>query len=262
MKILILSAVFIFTVSCAILNACNTLYQNTRAKDDKMLKSTSKKRILRVFIIFILLGLLGVVLVFSINGYIKTFSKKRIISLEEASNLDNVDCILILGAGVWGDRPTHMLEDRLDFGIALYEMGASNRLLMSGDHGRENYDEVNVMKDYAVNEGVLSSDVFMDHAGFSTYESLYRARDIFEAKKIIIVTQEYHLYRALYVADKLGLEAYGVASNPREYVGQSSREIREILARVKDFLYVIIKPEPTYLGDSIPVSGDGDVTND
>ena len=262
MKILILSRVFIIAISYVILNACNTLYQNTRAKDDKMLKSTSKKRILRVFIIFILLGLLGVVLVFSINGYIKTFSKKRIISLEEASNLDDVDCILILGAGVWGDRPTHMLEDRLDFGIALYEMGASNRLLMSGDHGRENYDEVNVMKDYAVNEGVLSSDVFMDHAGFSTYESLYRARDIFEAKKIIIVTQEYHLYRALYVADKLGLEAYGVASNPREYVGQSSREIREILARVKDFLYVIIKPEPTYLGDSIPVSGDGDVTND
>ncbi|NLO08490.1 MAG: DUF218 domain-containing protein [Clostridiales bacterium] len=227
-----------------------------------MLKTTRKKRILQVFMIFILLGLLGVVVVFSINGYIKASSKKKIISLEEASNLDNVDCILVLGAGVWGDRPTHMLEDRLDFGIALYEMGAANRLLMSGDHGRKNYDEVNVMKDYAVNEGVLSSDVFMDHAGFSTYESLYRARDIFEAKRIIIVTQEYHLYRALYVADKLGLEAYGVASNPRSYVGPSSRELREVLARVKDFLYVIIKPQPTYLGDSIPVSGDGDVTND
>jgi vancomycin permeability regulator SanA len=227
-----------------------------------MLKSTTKKRILRIIIIIILLGLLGVVIVFSINGYIKATSKKRIISLEQASGLDEVDCILILGAGVWGDRPTHMLEDRLDFGIALYEMGASNRLLMSGDHGQKGYDEVNVMKDYAVNEGVISSDVFMDHAGFSTYESLYRARDIFEAKKVIIVTQEYHLYRALYVADKLGLEAYGVASNPREYIGQSAREIREVLARVKDFLYVIIKPEPTYLGDSIPVSGNGDVTND
>lgn len=227
-----------------------------------MLKSTTRKRILRIFIIIILLGVLGVIIVFSINSYIKATAKKRILSLEEANNLDNVDCILILGAGVWGDRPTHMLEDRLSFGVSLYKNGASNRLLMSGDHGRKYYDEVNVMKDYAVNEGVLSSDVFMDHAGFSTYESLYRARDIFEAKKIIIVTQEYHLYRALYVADKLGLEAYGVASNPREYVGQSSRELREVLARVKDFLYLIIKPEPTYLGDSIPVSGDGDVTND
>ena len=227
-----------------------------------MLKPTTKKRILKIFIVLILLGVLGVVLIFSINGYIKTSSKKRIITIEQATILDDVDCILVLGAGVWGDRPTHMLEDRLNFGITLYQKGASDRILMSGDHGRKNYDEVNVMKDYAVNEGVLSSDVFMDHAGFSTYESLYRAIDIFEAEKIIIVTQEYHLYRALYVADKLGLEAYGVASNPREYAGQSSRDIREVLARVKDFVYVIIKPEPTYLGDSVPVSGNGDMTND
>ncbi|NLL01039.1 MAG: DUF218 domain-containing protein [Clostridiales bacterium] len=227
-----------------------------------MLKHFTKKRIIRVFLIFILLGVLGLVLVFTINGYIKISSRKRIISTEQAINLEDVDCILVLGAGVWGDRPTHMLEDRLNFGINLYKKGASDRILMSGDHGRKNYDEVNVMKDYAINEGVLSSAVFMDHAGFSTYESLYRARDIFEAKKIIIVTQEYHLYRALYVANKLGLEAYGVASNPREYVGQNYREVREVLARVKDFIYVIIKPEPTYLGESIPVSGNGDVTND
>lgn len=227
-----------------------------------MLKAPVKKRILRFFIILVLPAVVGISAVFSINAYMIASSKKRIISPDEAAKLENVDCILILGAGVWGDRPTHMLEDRLDYGISLYRMGASNRLLMSGDHGRKNYDEVNVMKQYAVNEGVLSSDVFMDHAGFSTYESLYRARDIFEAKKIIIVTQKYHLYRSLYVADKLGLEAYGVASNPREYAGQTSRDIREVLARVKDFLYVIAKPEPTYLGDSIPVSGDGDLTND
>ncbi|MDD4112124.1 MAG: ElyC/SanA/YdcF family protein [Herbinix sp.] len=227
-----------------------------------MHKIYTKNKILRVFLILILLGVLSVVVVLGINIYIKSSSNKKILSLEQAATLEDVECILVLGAGVWGDRPTHMLEDRLNFGVALYKNGASDRILMSGDHGRNNYDEVNVMKDYAINEGVLSSDIFMDHAGFSTYESLYRARDIFEAKKIIIVTQEYHLYRALYVADKLGLEAYGVASNPREYAGQRSRNIREVLARVKDFLYVIIKPEPTYLGDSIPVSGDGNVTND
>ncbi|MDI9510164.1 MAG: ElyC/SanA/YdcF family protein [Bacillota bacterium] len=227
-----------------------------------MLKLSIKKKVLRIAIILIILLVLGLATVFGINTFIKTSSKKRFLSLEEATNLDDVDCILVLGAGVWGDRPTHMLEDRLEYGISLYKMGASGKLLMSGDHGRENYDEVNVMKNYAVNHGVLSSDVFMDHAGFSTYESIYRARDIFEAEKIIIVTQEYHLYRALFIADKLGLEAYGVASDPREYVGQRSRNIRELLARVKDFLYVIVKPEPTYLGDTIPVSGDGDVTND
>lgn len=227
-----------------------------------MLKSMTKKRIIRIFIIIALLGFLGVVSIFSINAYVKASTKNRILSLEEAVKLDKIDCILILGAGVWGDRPTHMLEDRLKYGISLYNMDASDRLLMSGDHGRKNYDEVNVMKNYAINQGVPSSDIFMDHAGFSTYESLYRARDVFEANKIIIVTQKYHLYRALYVADKLGIDAYGVASNPREYQGQSRRELREILARLKDFLYVIIKPEPTYLGDSIPVSGNGDVTND
>lgn len=227
-----------------------------------MLKLSIKKKVLRIAIILIILLVLGLATVFGINTSIKTSSKKKFLSLEEATNLDDVDCILVLGAGVWGDRPTHMLEDRLEYGISLYKMGASGKLLMSGDHGRENYDEVNVMKNYAVNHGVLSSDVFMDHAGFSTYESIYRARDIFEAEKIIIVTQEYHLYRALFIADKLGLEAYGVASDPREYVGQRSRNIRELLARVKDFLYVIVKPEPTYLGDTIPVSGDGDVTND
>lgn len=226
------------------------------------MKLSIKKKVLRIAIILIILLVLGLATVFGINTFIKTSSKKRFLSLEEATNLDDVDCILVLGAGVWGDRPTHMLEDRLEYGISLYKMGASGKLLMSGDHGRENYDEVNVMKNYAVNHGVLSSDVFMDHAGFSTYESIYRARDIFEAEKIIIVTQEYHLYRALFIADKLGLEAYGVASDPREYVGQRSRNIRELLARVKDFLYVIVKPEPTYLGDTIPVSGDGDVTND
>lgn len=227
-----------------------------------MLKSMTKKRIIRIFIIIAVLGFLGVVSIFSINAYVKASTKNRILSLEEAVKLDKIDCILILGAGVWGDRPTHMLEDRLKYGISLYNMDASDRLLMSGDHGRKNYDEVNVMKNYAINQGVPSSDIFMDHAGFSTYESLYRARDVFEANKIIIVTQKYHLYRALYVADKLGIDAYGVASNPREYQGQSRRELREILARLKDFLYVIIKPEPTYLGDSIPVSGNGDVTND
>ena len=102
----------------------------------------------------------------------------------------------------------------------------------------------------------------MDHAGFSTYESMYRAKEVFEAKKVVIVTQKYHLHRALYVAEKLGIDAYGVSSDPRTYRGQFVREIREILARDKDFFKCIVKPEPTYLGDTIPVSGNGDTTND
>ena len=118
------------------------------------------------------------------------------------------------------------------------------------------------MRDTLINLGVLEDDIFMDHAGFSTYESIYRAKEIFQTKKIVIVTQKYHLYRALYIANRLGIEAYGVGSDPRQYVGATIREIREILARNKDFIKCIFKPKPTYLGDIIPISGNGDVTND
>ncbi|MGN0543641.1 MAG: vancomycin high temperature exclusion protein [Acutalibacteraceae bacterium] len=200
------------------------------------------------------------VLVFGIDFYVKQKAKPYILTPEEAG--EGYDCILVLGCGVWGDTPSHMLEDRLLEGISLCQSGASKKLLMSGDHGRESYDEVNVMKKFAVDRGIPSEDVFMDHAGFSTYESMYRAKEIFKAEKILIVTQDYHLYRAIYDARALGLEAYGVASNPRSYGGQLYRDIREILARNKDFIYSIIKPEPTYLGEAIPVQGNGNLTND
>lgn len=196
-----------------------------------------------------------------INIYIKLSTKKQIINENQYSELSNVDCIIILGAGIWGDKPSPMLEDRLLEGIKLYENGVSDKILMSGDHGRKEYDEVDVMKKFAIEKGIPSENIFMDHAGFSTYESIYRAKEIFEAKKVVIVTQKYHLYRALYIANKLGLEAYGAGSDPRQYVGAAYREIREIVARNKDFFKCIFKPKPTYLGETIPVSGNGDITN-
>ena len=133
---------------------------------------------------------------------------------------------------------------------------------MSGDHARVEYDEVNSMKSFAIEKGIPSEAIFMDHAGFSSYESIYRAKEIFGVKKIIIVTQKYHLYRALYIANQLGIEAYGVPSNPRNYIGQTKREIREFLARNKDVFQCILKPKPTYLGEAIPITGNGDITND
>ena len=200
--------------------------------------------------------------VFIINFIVKGTTKKQIITENEATKLKDIDCILVLGAGIWGDRPSPMLEDRLLQAISLYENNVSAKIIMSGDHGRNDYDEVNIMKDFAIEKGVPSENIFMDHAGFSTYESIYRAKEIFQAEKIVIVTQEYHLYRSLYVANQLGIEAYGVGSDPRKYVGATYRECREILARNKDFIQCIFKPKPTYLGETIPVSGNGDVTND
>jgi SanA protein len=229
--------------------------------DDK--KTESRKKKLSVGLLFLVsVSILGLVSILIINACVKSTVKDKIITVDEVASLDS-DCILILGAGVWdGGRPSYMLEDRLLQGIELYENGASDRLLMSGDHSRKEYDEVNVMKRFAIDKGINSEHIFMDHAGFSTYESLYRARDVFQADRIIIVTQRYHLYRALYIAENLGLEAYGVASDPRQYFGQEIRDLRETLARVKDFFTVIFKPEPTYLGEAIPLSGNGDLTND
>lgn len=217
----------------------------------------------RVLLVLVCLGIAGGGLVLGINTYIKKTAETRIITQEAAAALANVDCILVLGCGVREDgSPSHMLEDRLKQGVVLYDLEASPKLLMSGDHGRVDYNEVGTMKQYALNAEIPSEDVFMDHAGFSTYESLYRAKEIFGVKKLIVVSQEYHLYRALYIAERMGLEAYGVAADYRTYWGQTAREIREILARAKDFVNTIFWPEPTFLGEAIPVSGNGDLTND
>lgn len=217
------------------------------------------KKVLKYIIIFIIII---AIIILGINLYVILSTKKQIIEEEKYTELSDIDCIIILGAGIVEGKPSHMLEDRLLEGIKLYQNNVSDKIIMSGDHGRKEYDEVNVMKNYAIQKGVPSENIFMDHAGFSTYESIYRARDIFKARKVVIVTQKYHLYRALYIANQLGIEAYGVGADPRQYVGRIYREMREILARNKDFIKCIFKPEPTYLGETIPVNGNGDITND
>lgn len=224
---------------------------------------TKKKTFRRILSIFLCLCILGITTLTVINAIVKWSTGDQIISSEEAAKLEDIDCILVLGCLVKGDgRPSDMLQDRLTRGVELYNLGAAPKLLMSGDHGREEYDEVAAMKQFAIDEGISSEDVFMDHAGFSTYESIYRAKEIFQTDKILIVTQEYHLYRALYIANQLGIEAYGVSSDYHTYVGQFMRDFREVLARVKDCATCIFKPEPTYLGDAIPIFGDGNLTND
>lgn len=225
------------------------------------MNKTKKRKniILSLFLGIILLAVLSVV---SINVLFVSSTERNIVQPSELIAAD-YDCIIILGAGVRDNgTPSHMLEDRLKVGVDIYNSGACDTILMSGDHGREHYDEVNIMKNFAITSGVPSERIFMDHAGFSTYESIYRAKHIFGAEKIIIVTQKYHLYRALYIADSFGIEAVGVPADLRTYMGQSMREAREIAARYKDFFYTVVKPKPTYLGDRISLDDSGDVTND
>ncbi len=218
-----------------------------------------KKALIFLLVFSIIVGIYALI----INAYVVSSAKKEIISSSDAALLSDVDCIIVLGCLVRpSGEPSNMLSDRLRCGVELYQMGAAPKILMSGDHGQKEYNEVQTMKNYALDAEIDSADIFMDHAGFCTYDSIYRAKEVFKAKKVIIVTQEYHLSRALLIARKLGLEAYGVASDYHTYRGQTYRDIREIIARNKDFLYTIFKPKPKYLGEAIPISGDGNLTQD
>lgn len=197
-----------------------------------------------------------------INFHVIASTEELLIDEKNAFDLE-ADCILVLGAGLKPDgTPNHMLQDRLDTAIYLYQNGAAPKILLSGDNGQEHYDEVNAMRIYVEGAGIPKEDVFLDHAGFSTYESMVRAKKIFRVRTSIIVTQRYHQYRALYLARGLGIEAWGVTADSRIYVGQSYRELREIAARNKDVLYLLVRPQPTYLGDQIPISGNGLITRD
>lgn len=199
---------------------------------------------------------------FAVSEYVSRMGSKYIVGPDD---VPKADVILILGAYVLPDGSlSDALGNRLNAGYELYEKGKSDKIIVSGDHGQDNYDEVNAMKKFLTDRNVSAENVFMDHAGFTTYESLYRARDIFKVKKVIIITQQYHLMRAAFIARELGLEAYGVRSD-YYYPHPLTRwdQVREILARNKAFFMTqVIKAEPTFLGEVIPISGDGRATND
>ncbi len=202
-----------------------------------------------------------------VNAVMLVGTGKRVLTLADLSDIEqyrgSFDAIVILGAGVRpGGVPSDMLRDRLEVGNELYFAGFSDKMLMSGDHMGHDYDEVSVMKRYATEAGVPSGAVYLDHAGLSTYDSIWRLAKIFEAKKVLIVTQSYHLPRALYLAGAFGIEAYGLSADLRPYRSQPYYTVRETVARVKDFALAILKPIATHVGDPISLDGDGDATNE
>lgn len=207
-----------------------------------------------------ILAAAAAVIVLGINFIVVGMGGRDLVSekdmLKESSF--RADCIIVLGAQVKADgTPSKMLRDRLDEGIRLYEAGAAPKILMSGDDGQVEYNEVAAMAAYAEDAGVSKKDLFLDHAGFSTYESMYRAQYIFGVKRAIVVTQKYHEYRALYIGQRLGMDVRGVSAADINYAFQGFRDIREVMARDKDFLQCIFWPKPTYLGDKIDIKGDG-----
>lgn len=210
------------------------------------------KKMMVTFICILVIVLCGALVI--IND-VQAKGEKRIVIKDTLP--EKVDAIIVLGAGVREDgTPSDILTDRLSTSLDILNMGVEGKLLLSGDHGREGYNEVGTMKDYILkNSDIKEKDIFLDHAGFSTYDSIYRARDIFKVESALIVTNEYHLPRALYLAEKLGIDAYGYTSDKREYYYMDAYKKRERIAQLKDFLFVnVLKPEPKFLGDSIPVN--------
>ena len=221
------------------------------------LKKSKFKLIGRIFVVLLSIS---IIFIFSIHFYIenttKTFIKPEENIIQE--NSGKYEAIMVLGSGIVNNLPTPILRERLDTGINLYKNGVAPKILMTGDNGSIHYDEVSVMRRYAIDKGVPSDDIFMDYAGFSTYESIYRAQYIFGIRKMIIVTQRYHLFRSIYIAKAFNIDVVGANATKGILTGHTSRVCREVIAQNKDFLTTIFKPYPKFLGEKISLEQSAD----
>jgi len=212
-----------------------------------------------IIISFLLTPLIIILLTIIINIGIVLSAKKYIYT--DIGEIPSSAVVLVLGARVHGTRLSPVLEDRVKAGITLMENQKGKKILLSGDHGRKSYDEVNTMRLYVLDNApeIQHEDIFMDHAGFSTWDSMYRARDVFEVKDLIIVTQEFHINRAVIMARSLGMDVVGYALNQDHYANNWRRSwyFREYFARVRAFFSIMFKVKPRFLGEVIPILGDG-----
>ena len=195
--------------------------------------------LLHKIVLFIAVVILVTVLsIFVVNLIVKGSVRENISDSPDALALDgNVDCVVILGAGLKSNgEPSDMLEDRIKTGVEVFNQIDADFILMSGDCSGEHYDEVSAMKKYALSLGVDEDKILLDGQGFSTFESISRVKEEYGFDRVVIITQKYHLYRALYIAEQYEIEAVGVSADLRGYRGQTYRDLREIFARVKDFI--------------------------
>ena len=201
---------------------------------------------------------LAAVAVAAVNIAVVSSTQGSIVKADELSNYE-ADAIVVLGASVYpSGECSPILCDRLDAAKEAYDAGAAPKIIVSGDNSEEHYNESAAMKRYLVDAGVPSEDVFCDYAGFSTYETIYRAKNIFGAKRIVVATQSYHLYRALCIANLMGMEAKGVAGDYHDYDNPLIYHLREVPGRVKDVFQCLFNVPPTFEGDPISLSGSGD----
>ena len=219
------------------------------------MKTFFKKHFKKIIYTCLILG----IFIFSINYYIVKSTEDYVFT--DINKLPKVDAIIVLGAKVSNENLSNVLESRLVAGVNIIYANKAQAILLSGDHGQKDYDEVNSMRKYIFrrNFNIQKEQIFMDHAGFDTYDSMFRAKEIFGIKSAIIVTQDFHINRSIYIARNLGIEAYGFSTDESMFPQSLRRswKIREVLSRVKAFKDVLINSNPTYLGEKIPISGNG-----
>ena len=202
------------------------------------------------FLFFMIITITWILSPFLIRSFMLKYIKP------EKNQLPSSYTCLVLGAGVYRNgEPSQVLKDRLINAKELYKSRKIARILLSGDHGQTNYDEVNNMRLWLTKQDVPDSVIFLDHAGFNTYSSIVRAKKVFLVDDVIIVTQRFHLYRAVFIARCFGLRAYGFSANLSKYKKADQFKIREYFALLKAGLEVLFRPQPKYLGDPIPITG-------
>ncbi|WP_374174074.1 vancomycin high temperature exclusion protein [Flavobacterium tructae] len=208
------------------------------------------KKLLKKLIYLLIIGVIAII---SVNWYVKSSTSNLI--YYTVNNLPKNEVGIIFGAGINGDQPSKYLKDRLDAGILLYKTHKINKILLSGDNGRDEYDELTVMKTYCFNHGVDTTKIFIDYAGFDTYSTMYRASHIFKIKKATLVSQEYHLNRAIYIGQKLGVKSIGFSANKGEYLGYQYVTFREYGSIFKSFFDVLRNRKPRFSGNPIDING-------
>ncbi len=199
------------------------------------------------------MSLIGLVTVAIVNYYVK--SKTDLFIYTTKNNLQKTEVGIIFGAGINGNTPSKYLKDRLDAGISLYKSHKIEKILLSGDNGNDEHDELTVMKNYCYKNGVDTTKIYIDYAGFDTYSTMYRAKYIFKINKAILISQKYHLNRAIYLGNKLGIKSIGYSANVGEYNGYKYVKTREYLSIFKSVLDVMRNRKPHFLGLEVNING-------
>jgi SanA protein len=211
------------------------------------------KLLKKYFKLFCLLSIVGIICIASVNYFIKDQTNDLII--EDLNQIPNTKVAIIFGAGINGNTPSSYLQDRLDAGILLYKTQKVKKLLLSGDNGNDAHDELTVMKNYCFEKGVDTTKIYLDYAGFDTYSTMYRAKKIFDLDSAILVSQKYHLNRAIYLGSKMGVKSIGFVANKREYTNYLYVQFREFFSVFKSTIDVLRNRKPRFLGEKVSIDG-------